>query len=84
MKSRWLAVAAVSFALTFGHAAGAQDAYTQAVQAELDKLLDGELAGFERFYSQLQKNQGFDGAPLATVERAAVKAYLIYAATERS
>jgi chemotaxis protein MotB len=38
MKGRWLPVAAVSFAVWFGHAAGAEDAYTQAVQAELDKL----------------------------------------------
>lgn len=56
---------------------------SQADKVALDKLLDQELRGFEHFYSRIQQERGFDGAPLATVERAAVKAYLIYASTER-
>lgn len=52
-------------------------------KAELDKLLDEEVKCFEHFYSRIQREKGFDGAPLIGAERAAVKAYLVFAATER-
>lgn len=56
---------------------------TPANKEELDKLLDQEVKSFEHFYSKVQQEKGFDGSPLMSVERAAVKAYLVFAATER-
>lgn len=50
---------------------------------EVDRLLDGELSKFEDYFAKVQREQGFDGAPLAGFERGVLKAYLYYAATER-
>jgi hypothetical protein len=49
----------------------------------VDKLLDGELSNFEKYFSRIQEERGLEGAPLATFERGLLKAYLFYAATER-
>jgi hypothetical protein len=50
---------------------------------EVDRLLDGELTRFEKYFSHIQQKRGLDGAPLASFERGVIKAYLYYAATER-
>lgn len=51
---------------------------------EMDELLNQELSKFNEYYMQLQANKGaVDPSPLIGVERGAVKAYLMYASTER-
>jgi len=49
----------------------------------VDRLLDKEIVKFEEYYSQKQREAGFDGAPLATFERSVLKGYLYFASTER-
>lgn len=47
-----------------------------------DRLMDGEISGFEKFLQERQRTQGLSGDdPLSTPERGILKAYLTYAAT---
>lgn len=51
---------------------------------ELDAMLDGELTKFNEYFIRKQRERGIlDPAPLIGPERGIVKAYLIFAATER-
>lgn len=49
----------------------------------LDKLLEEECSRFNEYYARRQRQAGLDGLPLATFERAILKAYLIFAAADR-
>lgn len=50
----------------------------------MDDLLNGELVEFEKWFIRRQRERGLDASGLIGAERGLVKAYLIYAATERS
>jgi hypothetical protein len=49
---------------------------------ELDKLLNGALVGFETWVMKQQASKGFQPLPLISAERAVVKGFMIYMATE--
>ncbi len=51
--------------------------------AEMDRLLNGELVGFEKWFIAKQRTRNLDAGGLIGAERGIVKAYLIYCATER-
>jgi hypothetical protein len=50
----------------------------------MDEALEGELAKFNLWFMERQQNQGvLEPSPLATFEKGILKAYLLYASTER-
>lgn len=51
-------------------------------RASVDRLMDGEIARFEKFLQERQRSQGLSGNdPLTTPERGILKAYITYAST---
>lgn len=52
---------------------------------EADEELSGELASFNSWFMARQASQGsLDPTPLTSFERGAIKAYLIYACSDRA
>lgn len=51
--------------------------------AEMDRLLDSELIGFEKWFVARQRVHNRNASGLISAERGVLKAYLIYCATER-
>lgn len=51
---------------------------------EMDTLMNGELAEFEKWFIRRQREKGLEAAGLIGAERGVVKAYILYAATARS
>ncbi len=50
---------------------------------DFDKLLDGELAAFERWFIQSQRDKGnTNPSGLISAERAIVKTYILYMSTK--
>ena len=58
--------------------------HPQEVSPEIfDRMLDGELAGFERWFIKRQRDRGNPSPTgLISAERAIVKAYVLYLATK--
>lgn len=50
---------------------------------QMDELLNGELAEFEKWFAQRRQDRGRTAEPLMSIERAVLKAYMVYAATDR-
>jgi hypothetical protein len=51
----------------------------QPTKEQLNTLLDGEIARFERHVMERQRAAGLNPDPLATPERGLLKGFLIYA-----
>lgn len=43
--------------------------------------MDGEIASFEDFLKEQQRQKGLNADPLSTPERGIIKAYITYAST---
>ncbi len=49
----------------------------------MDKMLDGELVEFEKWFIGQQRSRGGAGTPLIHAEKAIVKSYVLYLASKQ-